>query len=55
MDKDTAWSMFESTGNIEAYMLYHDLVGDDVGVMVQEDYSDADKDRRLGHSGSKRR
>lgn len=27
MDRETAWYLFEQTGNIEAYMLYNDLAG----------------------------
>lgn len=26
MDAKTAWYLFETTGNIEAYLLYHDTV-----------------------------
>lgn len=25
MDKNAVWNLFEKTGNIQAYMLYHDI------------------------------
>jgi hypothetical protein len=55
MDKDTAWSIFETTGNIEMYMLYYDLTGEDDPIQIQEDYSDANQNRRPGDPGLKRR
>lgn len=38
MDKETAWSLFETTGNIDAYMLYHDLADDDSLTEIGEDH-----------------
>lgn len=55
MDKETAWSLFEATGNIDAYMLYHDLVGVDINRQTREDLINADQDRRPGYQGIKRR
>lgn len=55
MDKDTAWSIFEATGNIDAYMIYHDLTGEEDSIPVQEDFTDAAQDRRPGYPGAERR
>ena len=45
-----AWSIFENTGNIEAYLLYHDLkaaAGPD-----REETSHAMQNRRPGNPGN---
>jgi hypothetical protein len=55
MDKDTAWSRFEATGNIDAYMLYHDLTGENDYIQDQEDFTDADQNRRPDYQGFERR
>ena len=51
MDKNTAWTLFESTGNIEAYMIYHDLVDDDDQTRLQEVFLSADKNQRPYYQG----
>jgi hypothetical protein len=55
MDKDTAWSMFEKTGNIDMYLLYHDITGRDDKLRYQEDLLNADQNRRPDNSGFERR
>lgn len=38
MDKDAVWALFEKTGNIRAYMLYHDL-NSNVNNSVTDNYN----------------
>jgi hypothetical protein len=48
MDREALWTLFEKTGNIDAYMLYHSSCA----LNNQEDAAHADKNRRSDHSGS---
>ena len=49
MDKNAVWSLFEKTGSINAYLLYHTLEEEMQKPHRQEDDSDADENRRVDH------
>lgn len=51
MDRNAVWALFEKTGSIGAYMLYHDM-GASGALDNQEAATHADKNRRADHSGS---
>lgn len=52
-DSHLAWSIFEDTGNIEAYLLYHDLRA--FGGPQREEPTHAMQNRRPGDPGGQRR
>ncbi len=51
MNRDAMWTLFEKTGNIDAYMIYHNLAENSAS-NKQEVLANAIKDRRTDHSGS---
>ena len=59
MDKDTVWSIFEQTGDIDAYLLYNKLQNDTIMLSHQEAVqganNNANKNRRSDNKGNKRR
>lgn len=52
-DSRLAWSIFEDTGRIEAYLLYHDLQA--VDGPLREEPTHAMQNRRPGDPGNQRR
>lgn len=40
IDGNFAWGFFESTGNIEGYLLYNQFKKSSVGKVCNEDYTD---------------
>jgi hypothetical protein len=53
MNRDSVWSLFEKTGSIGAYLLYHDIgAGVNNAVNNREVLIHADEDRRTDHTGS---
>jgi hypothetical protein len=59
LDKDTVWSIFEQTGDIDAYLLYNKLQNDTIMLghqeAVQGANNNANKNRRSDNKGNKRR
>jgi hypothetical protein len=51
MDRNALWTLFEKTGNIGAYMLYHDAGAADA-LNNREAANHADKNRRADRTGS---
>ena len=50
MDSNALWALFEKTGNIGAYILYHDSGAR--SALNNQEAAHADEDRRPDHSGS---
>jgi hypothetical protein len=51
VDRNAVWALFEKTGNIGAYMLYHNM-GMSGALDNREAAANADKNRRTDHSRS---
>jgi hypothetical protein len=51
MDKNAVWALFEKTGNIDAYMLYHNI-GETSHSDNREAYINASEDRRSDNTGT---
>lgn len=51
MNSNALWTLFEKTGNIGAYILYHDSCAANVNLGSREAAANANKDRRTDCTG----